>query len=101
VNLATTLSIAIPSVLVLILAIVLAIKFCKFKCCDKIREKLRDLSKVIFFNLMIRSLLAVYINLCITTFLGIFSEGKVTGSNIGMAIFLVATCLSSLLFALV
>jgi hypothetical protein len=48
---------------------------------------------------MIRSLLAVYINLCVTAFVGLFVKGETTIANMGMAAFLVMTCICSLLFA--
>ena len=69
-------------------------------CCEPVLNKIIKLEKVIFFNLIIRSLLAVYINLCITEFLSLFSLGNVTGVNVTMTIFLLTVCIATLIFAI-
>ena len=69
----------------------------KVKKCEPVRTKIMKIEKTIFFNLIIRSILAVYINLCID----VFVTKKSSNSDIGMTVFLAIVWFSSLIFAIV
>jgi hypothetical protein len=98
-NMTVALSIYIPSFIVLGVVLIIVIK--KVKKCEPVRTKIMKIEKTIFFNLIIRSILAVYINLCIDVFVAFFVTKKSSTSDIGMTVFLAIVWFSSLIFAIV
>jgi hypothetical protein len=98
-NTTVALSIFIPSFIALGIILIIVIK--KVKKCEPVRIKIVKIEKTIFFNLIIRSILAVYINLCIDVFVAFFVTKTGSASDIGMTVFLGSIWVSSLVFAIV
>jgi hypothetical protein len=98
-NTTVALSIFIPSFIALFIILIIVIK--KVKKCEPVRIKIVKIEKTVFFNLIIRSILAVYINLCIDVFVAFFVTKTGSVSDIGMTVFLGSVWVSSLVFAIV
>jgi len=98
-NVKTVLMVAIPSFVVITIGLFLLVKYCK--CCVPLHKILGKIEKLIFFKLIIRLTMAVYINVCITAFVVAFVKQDLNTTSGSMIGFLVAVCVFSLVFALV
>jgi hypothetical protein len=68
--------------------------------CGPVRRFFDKIEKIIFFNLIIRSVLAIYVNLCITVFVAFFVTKSLNFADMGMTLFLVGVWVFTLVFAI-